>query len=703
MTVSSFLVWDSDHHQLQIRKRKKLAFYLHLSKNEVEFYFVVPVEFKTMLKQRINDVWQKKVTIEEVSEVPTFKKFRYCFDYQYEDALSTRVDRRDNDLLASVLNVTDTLKEGSELGLVFNFLPYDQKQWSSTHTETMRKIQNDESYFKEKIGFAPALLMVVNLVQKTLDSFLDLKPVKQSTRFEVTPSTTKKKRQTIVGLQIGLSGTDEDACLSVADAFRVIDEDNNIVRHRYTAKMDLTKYKIGKRKMLISTTEAQSFVSLPGDELLAEHKITHVGITECQVPEELRKGYVRLGENTCQGVKTTAYLMDHTEIGAMPLVLVGEQGAGKSTYLANYVLDVVSRGESAVVIDYIKNCELCSTIKEALVKKVGASKIIDLDLSDVSSTQGFGYNELKPASQRVEDRASIVYTKTTYITRLIDAMAINGDVLSARMSRYLEAACHVVLSSNNASLKDVVNCLNDFKFREVSVKAMASDLKREFADDVEILKELDEIDGKTGKVVGTKFSRIDGINDRIALLGRDYRLKKMLAKGSEGNVDLVSVMEKGKVLLVRMPQAYFSTSYSKNVIVTYLFTKIWAASIVRGMMHKVPLRCHVIIDEIFQCKTTMALIQEDQIVPQTRKFQTKLVVSCQYLNQIETIADTLDAAGASYMLMKGSTKANFKEFKDVISPFTLDDLQALKQYHSLNLINTVDGRKVFVTKLPKPL
>jgi len=72
------------------------------------------------------------------------------------------------------------------------------------------------------------------------------------------------------------------------------------------------------------------------------------------------------------------------------------------------------------------------------------------------------------------------------------------------------------------------------------------------------------------------------------------------------------------------------------------------------------------------------------------------------LKQIDVIDQTLRSAGASYMLMKGSGKANFNELKDELYPYTLEDLEGLKQWYSLNLINTEEGRKKFITRLPKP-
>jgi hypothetical protein len=55
------------------------------------------------------------------------------------------------------------------------------------------------------------------------------------------------------------------------------------------------------------------------------------------------------------------------------------------------------------------------------------------------------------------------------------------------------------------------------------------------------------------------------------------------------------------------------------------------------------------------------------------------------------------------MLLKGSGKANFDEFKDELYPYTLEDLEGLPQYSSLNLINYEEGRAKFITRLPKPL
>lgn len=692
--------FDVNKDGISFTKRSKLSYYIYIEKNKIEFYFIVSKEFCDLLIPRLYDVWKNMVTIKEVENIPKFDYASFYLNYKYEDALSLRCDNRDNDLISSILNVNNIMHEEDKVGLIYNFTPIYQKGWISKYCNTIEKVKNGSPYYKEKTSAWSLFCTAVDATTKFVDLLLGA-PNKSNISYNssLSDETREKKRKTILNTQIVCAGSNKNAVISMCEAFHIIDKDNMLMKKNKKMKLNYEKYKLKCPSIITSTSECQSFVSLPGDTLLKQYKIEHTDILEKNVPEELCHGYICLGTNTCRGKETKGYIMDDVEIGAMPLVLDGEQGAGKTSFLGNYIRDIQTRGEGCIVIDYIKNCELCDAIKKVIPK----DRIIEIDMSDIDNVQGIGYNELKPRSNSSKDIVDCANMKAGYISRLVNALSIKDDVMSARMERYLNAASNVVMCCENASLKDIMKCLNDHEYRQKLLKAVPRGIAKELEEEIAELNELNEVDDKTGKVTGTKYSKIEGINDRIARLKKDYRLKKMFYKSCENNVDLVDAMEKGKVVLIRMPQIYFSTPYSKNVVVTYLFTKIWTASIVRGMMHSRPKRFHVIVDEIFQAPEAMNLIEEEQILPQTRKFQTKFVFSCQYQKQISPIASTLDAAGASYMLMKGASKANFDDFKDQIAPFTLEDLQSLKQYHCLNIMNTPDGKKVFTTKLPKPI
>ena len=84
-----------------------------------------------------------------------------------------------------------------------------------------------------------------------------------------------------------------------------------------------------------------------------------------EVPEELRAGYIRLGNNTYKGNAVATTMSRDKNIANLGLVVLGPQGCGKSTYLANYSKDAIAAGEGVIVIDFIKNCELTDEIKSS--------------------------------------------------------------------------------------------------------------------------------------------------------------------------------------------------------------------------------------------------------------------------------------------------------------------------------------------------
>lgn len=55
------------------------------------------------------------------------------------------------------------------------------------------------------------------------------------------------------------------------------------------------------------------------------------------------------------------------------------------------------------------------------------------------------------------------------------------------------------------------------------------------------------------------------------------------------------------------------------------------------------------------------------------------------------------------MLIAGCDKDNYKELKDELYPYELEDLLNLKRYNSLNLLKYEKGWAKFITKLPEPI
>jgi hypothetical protein len=692
----------------------KVSYYIYMERVNVQFFFIVPETHYNLFKDKIIDVWQNKITITQVNEIPLFNMdcTKFYMTYKKEDAMSLSCDKRDNILLNSLLNTIHIMEKGDKVGVFYNFSPIYQKSWRVKYDRTIQKLKEDIPINKNKFDALYIARVIFLKISDCIDTVLECvnlgkakvtKPLKD---LYLSDDTKKKRESVIVKTQILCFSQSDDNnreynnAISTCQSFQCLDSDNMLVYRKYNNdKLNVLDTTIkGADTIKIQTKEGQNFLLLPAKELLEEYKIIeHTNVLETQVPLLLQSGYISLGINVYKSFRIEAFLRDNYDQGNFPLVPIGEQGSGKTTFISNYVDNTQKRKEACIIIDFIRNCELSDVIESAVPKE----NVIVINMADGDNIQGIGYNELKPKSDKTFDMLKIANRKALYIQMLIDALNINGDPLSSSMDRYLSSASNIVFTNENASLKDVIRCLNDHEYREKCINNVPLQMISLLEDEIAALKELNEY--KDNVVVGTREYKIDGVNHRINTLRKDLSLKVMFNKGCENNVDLVKAIDEGKVILFKMPQDEFPTPQSKNVIVTYLLTKIWCAALVRGSMYSKPKRFHVIVDEIFQAKTAMQMLKDQEILPQTRKFGCKFVVSCQDLGQISILHNTLKGAGASYMLMKGSGKNTFNEFKEELYPYTLDDLEALPQWSSLNIINYEEGRAKFVTELPKPL
>ncbi|AIY81790.1 AAA-like domain protein [Clostridium botulinum 202F] len=710
----------------------KISYIIDIQNNDAKFYFLVPDPFITVLLEKIKEIWSKAtVTILE-DKIKSFSEDAemYQLSYKKEEAMSLQVDKKSNEPLNSILSVMDVMKDDDRITIVYNFLPCSQFGWLQRYNETMDKIKNHKIIDKKQTSpeyiIKSTLVNIIKLFNtflQVLDDFTggsgeDSKESLYSSilgvleqQKELSAATKRKKEQTILDTQIGIisESTDESRkvnnALSVCQAYRVLDEDNELIYKKINNKkaIDLEKTSLGTTISTISTEEASNFIQIPGRSLLYSLGIKFIKVEEVKVPEKLRKGYICLGNAKNKGTILAAYLEDDKEIGSLPLMLLGRQGGGKTTYMCNYANYCLSRNESIVHIDFIKNCEASKSIERVVPK----NRLVILDFSTEQGLQALAYNEIRfTDNMSWFEKQALANKKTELTLELINSINVNGDPLSAKMERYLCACTDIVYLNEKATLKDVINCLTNYKYRESILKSIPEELQEELQDSIDTLLELDEWSKASkdnpSEKIGTRDSKIEGILDRVTLLKRDFYLKKMFNKTPEGNIDFAKATEEGKVILVRMPQSKFK-DYVKNVITTFLLTKCWLAAELRGELSEKTKRCHVLIDEISQTKTAEMFMESK--LTQTRKFGLKFVLTGQYLDQLEQqTIKSLKGAGCSFMLLKGAIKEDFQYFKDELDgTFEYEDLKDMEPFSSLNVIQYSDGYSSFITKLPPEL
>jgi len=720
--------------QITYKLPYKTSFFIDINLKDISFYIITPEEYEKLIIEKCSNVWPK-ATIQKVNSIRMFSDDSLKFDmiYKKEDALSLKVDRKSNEPLNSILNVLDIMEKDDRVGIYYNFIPIHQASWRNRHRNTIEKIKKNLPIDKNKfsIGYILKLLMeevmkIYILIFEEIGNFLNEgKNVTDDAMKEVSAAgmgayerlsnvTLRKEDRTVLNTQIIVlsESTNEQRkrnnAIAVCENFKTISEDNSLLYKQYKKNVYYTE-QIAKGAAVntMSTEEVTNFLKIPGRDLLNSHSnIEKVDVLETQLPEELTHGYISLGENIYKGNVKQAYLRDEYNLGNLPLVVMGPQSSGKTTYFANYTKFAHLRRESVVVIDFIKNCELSQAIEKVIPKE----HLLILNLGDSKDLQGLGYNEIKFNEAINEfEILDLANLQAQQVMALIDSINNEGLPLTSKMRRYLSAAANIVFLNEGTNIRDVINCLQDFRKRADFINKVPQVLREQLEDEINSLKELDDITISKDKdtkevfqeVTGTKDAKIDGILDRVNLLKEDSKLKYMFNKKLESNIDLVEEIEKGKIILIKMPEVKFPLPYVKNVLVTYFTTKLWLVTQIRGAMHEKPSRFHIIYDEIFQAPTCERILKD--ILPQSRKFGAKFVFSCHYLSQIETIKESLKSSGSSFMLFQGTDKKNYEELKEELLPYELEDLLCLKQYNSLNLIKYEGGYAKFITKLPPPI
>jgi GTPase SAR1 family protein len=700
----------------------KVSYYIYIEKKKVEFYFIIPKQHQSFMKEKISDVWTN-ITIKEVKEIPSFgeEATKYQMVYTKEDALSLAVDRRDNELLRSNMNVIDVLEEGDRVGVFYNFIPISQFSWRSSYESTMKKVKNKSPVDRNKMGISYLLLTLVSFVSSLANDIAEVLAGKKSkdeqfmllqalermnSRNQVDDSTQKKGSDTILDTQIVVCSESENKLRrinngkSMAQSFVSINGDNSLKYKSYKKEFNPLSIRHAAEVNKMGTLECQNFISLAGRELLEQYDfIEKIQTQETQVPEDLQKGTLRIGMNKFRGNDQEAYLSTDKEYKHLTLVLIGPTRAGKSTLIGNLSHDAIRNDECVIIFDYIKNCELSEEVSELFSK----DQVLNIECDDFYKLQGLGYNEIG-FSEDVFKQYDNAKRQTTQLMTLVNSINTDDTRLTAKMERYLTSASLVVFI-NGGSIRDVFNVMIDHQVRFKYLNRVPKNQKENMREYVLSLQELDEFEKDNPFIpVGTKTHLIVGIIDRLNKLKANTYMELMLKKGTDHNLNLVDELQKNQLICIKMPENMFSTDSERDVYTTYWITKLWLALQVRGQKIKDRnklRKVNLVIDELYQVQNTEKFLTEK--LSRLAKFGLKPIISCHYLNQIKHIREELRSANASYMLISGCDKNNYNELKDELYPFTLEDLMRLPRFHSMNLIKNNDGYGRFITKLPKPI
>ena len=701
-----------ENNKLVISSKLKLSYYIHITKQSTEFYFIVPTVFYNQVKTKLSETW-KNVEIKKVDALPIDINncTKYQLSYKLNDVLSLNVDKRSNSLLNANLSVLEILQEEESIGIFYNFIPMSQKEQNYFKISSQQALDN----FKKGMNLKKSknivdlgvisLKFLVDFINGLLNAFLStsqnshniINPIEKQT----SPSTQRKAKNEIIKTQVIICAKSNDKdrenqlCTTTFNTFSSINGDNELEKEEVKKNIDIYKDNIKIKFNHTSTLEAGKLVNVAGKDIIEQHKnIKHNKILELRAPKCLENGEVKIGDVKHKDNKQMTYYSTDEQMKRLGRVLLGPMGAGKDYYMVNMAKDIIKAGRGLIVLDYIDKCQLADNIKAI----TPPDRLIEIDCSNPKQLQSFSYDEYRYKDSDSEvDKIDICMQKSQQYNMLLDTINDVNSTLTPRMLRYLNAAATIVFRVNQySSFKDIIDILKNPVKRDSFISLLPEGSKELLQDEIDDLEELSKRD-KKGNVENAD-SKIDGILDRISKLKSSSIYTKLsYINDSKNNIDFIKAINEGKVILVKIPAKRFSKTM-RSLLATFFLQKIWISK-EQGATET---QTELFINEIHQSYHCQLLMED--ILVECRKFNLTPTLAMHYLSQgTKKLKESILASGSSFLLLSGCDKKAYDELKHYFEKdgYSENDLVELERYHALCLIKNEETQySSFVCKLP---
>lgn len=696
---------DDKFEALEVNNVSTIAYIIDMSKKDTNFIFRVPVriskEFQSKLQENFKDSLITKVDYVELT-----LKFAKYMVYKNNDPLSIHVDSKQQEFINTLVENIEELNENERIQIQMTFTPVKRLQrvtFKDYTKDVEMKIKNRQSLaINRGIGkaFTSALISTgVGAVNgllgsedshKTSNNIVDMAfSLVNQEEFKTSAATKNKKISDLLNATIRISSDNRKALNSTINSFSTLDSDDNSLvdcNSLYSNVMSIAE--VGQLLQVIGNVE-----------LMNKYNISYLKHKEIKLPSEILKGTLRIGTSSYRNTDANIYLSDDGDNKNLATVITGPTRSGKTTFIKNIIRDAINTGSSAIFFDFIKTCEASKELLEVIPKE--KCTIINLE----EKVEGLDFNEIQinVDCSDITEQWRLLKAKANAIIELVDSCNLtNDEELKSQMRKILMSAVLVAFSQNR-QLRDAIDCLQDHKVRMDLIKNTPKNLEEKLKDSIVHLKELNEKDTQR-KVSGTKMSKINSIMNRLYALQMNVALEEMLETDSSNNYNLIDEMQKGKFIVIQIPDSIAASKSEKDIICSYYFNRLWFALQKRAslMKEKDQRRLILVVDEIYQLPTTEALFKDR--INQIAKYQAKFVVSCHGIDQINNLKKELINADASYILIAGSHESNINHLKQMFRGVTGDDLSRLVKYSALCSIKTTSNEYVqCVVDLPSEL
>jgi hypothetical protein len=286
------------------------------------------------------------------------------------------------------------------------------------------------------------------------------------------------------------------------------------------------------------------------------------------------------------------------------LTCSGATGSGKSTLLRNLILQDLRMGQGLCVID--PKDDLIDGILPHLPKS-RLEDVILFDITDVEAPLG-----LNPFAGVALEQRSLAASELLSVFRRYFA-----DAWGARLEHVLRNVILALLEVEGATLADVPRLLRDRSYLDSALRQVTNPAVREF-----FLYEYEEVLHRRGDAVEPILNKVGP--------WLDYPELRAIVDQPENSFDFRQVLDRGLILLVRIPQGAHGEDVS-NLLGAMVVAKLQLAAQSRVNLPQAQRRPFFLYVDEFQNFATSAFTK---ILTEARGFNLGLVCANQYPEQL---------------------------------------------------------------------
>lgn len=356
--------------------------------------------------------------------------------------------------------------------------------------------------------------------------------------------------------------------------------------------------------------------------------------------------------------------------------VVGKTGTGKSTLIANMVIDDIKKGRGVGVID--PHGDLVDTVLEY----IPANRINDVILFNPADRE---YPVvINPLEVKNKEEGELVVSGLMSVFTKIWA-----NVWSARMEYMMRNSLMTLTEVPDATLGDVLTLMANPKYRDKVVKGIEDEALKNFW-----LTEYNKMPDRLQK------EAIAPIQNKVGQFITSPMIRRIIGR-PHSTIDLKEAMDSKKIFLANLSQGRLGED-NATLLGATLITKFQLAAMSRVDINesaRVPF--NLFVDE-FQNFATESFVK---ILSEARKYRLNLMLANQYMAQIpdEVLNAILGNVGSIISFRTGADDAGIlhKEFGEVFSEKDLVNLANFRIATRL-MIDNHSSRPFLAGTLPLP-